>query len=187
MEGPPDDEECSVCHGPFRVPCQSNCSHWFCGDCIMLVWHHGSPIQPCKCPLCRREITLLVPAEASMSQGDDSSAAEVLKKVETYNRCFGDSSGGLFQRMQDLPFFIGRLARELAHPERSLPFIIRVRVFIAIALSVVYVISPVDIVPESVLGIIGYLDDLIIVMICILHVSAIYRSVLYNRHGGSAS
>lgn len=79
-------------------------------------------------------------------------------------------------------------------------------------LSAVYVLSPVDIIPEGILlfvlsicwilmdmfwslkviscnagilGIVGLLDDLLIVLICFLHVAAIYRSVLYLRHGGS--
>ena len=79
-------------------------------------------------------------------------------------------------------------------------------------LSAVYVLSPVDIIPEGILllvllvcwilmdmfwslkvincnagivGIVGLLDDLLIVLICFLHVAAMYRSVLYFRHGGS--
>lgn len=78
-------------------------------------------------------------------------------------------------------------------------------------LSAIYVLSPVDIVPEgtngcklssicilimfmlvqpsffvtALLGIIGLLDDFIIVLICFLHVAALYRSVLVLRHGGS--
>ncbi|XP_072084771.1 uncharacterized protein [Arachis hypogaea] len=52
-------------------------------------------------------------------------------------------------------------------------------------LSVVYIISPIDIIPEGILGIVGLLDDLLIVLICFLHVAALYRSVLYLRHGGS--
>ncbi|KAI6689671.1 hypothetical protein NL676_026499 [Syzygium grande] len=185
MEGPPENDFCSVCHGVFRVPCQANCSHWFCGDCIMLVWHHSSALQPCKCPLCRRLITLLVPAEASLQLRHDPATSEILRKVETYNRTFGGRSDGLIQRMQDLPFFLRRLARELMDPERSLPFIIRARVYISMVLSVIYVLSPVDFIPEAINPIIGYLDDLIIVLICFLHVSALYRSVLYSRHGGS--
>ena len=37
----------------------------------------------------------------------------------------------------------------------------------------------------GILGIVGLLDDLLIVLICFLHVAALYRSVLYLRHGGS--
>ncbi|KAL0351316.1 UNVERIFIED_CONTAM: E3 ubiquitin-protein ligase [Sesamum calycinum] len=51
--------------------------------------------------------------------------------------------------------------------------------------SAIYVISPVDIIPEALLGIFGLLDDLIIVFICFLHVAALYRAVLVTRHGGA--
>lgn len=63
----------------------------------MLVWHHSSALQPCKCPLCRRLITLLVPAEASLQLRHDPATSEILRKVETYNRTFGGRSDGLIQ------------------------------------------------------------------------------------------
>ncbi|XP_041018584.1 E3 ubiquitin-protein ligase RNF170-like isoform X6 [Juglans microcarpa x Juglans regia] len=151
----------------------------------MLVWHHGSALQPCRCPLCRRQITLLIPGESSLRQRHDPEAAEILEKVETYNRLFGGGTNGLVQRMRDLPFLLRRLLRELLDPRRSLPLVIRARVYIAMFLSAVYIVSPVDIIPEGILGIVGLLDDLLIVLICFLHVAAIYRSVLYFRHGGS--
>ncbi|XP_059459891.1 uncharacterized protein LOC132189255 isoform X1 [Corylus avellana] len=185
MDGPPANDCCSVCHGNFNTPCQANCSHWFCGNCIMLVWDHGSAIQPCRCPLCRRQISLLVPGEASLRRRHDPEVAEILGKVETYNRLFSGHTNGLIQRMQDLPFYLRRLLRELMDPRRSLPLVIRARVYIAMILSAVYIVSPVDIIPEGILGIVGLLDDLLILLIFFLHVSAIYRSVLYAHHGGS--
>jgi hypothetical protein len=33
---PPEDDVCSVCHDRFRIPCQANCSHWFCGSSLLL-------------------------------------------------------------------------------------------------------------------------------------------------------
>ncbi|PIN12504.1 hypothetical protein CDL12_14885 [Handroanthus impetiginosus] len=51
--------------------------------------------------------------------------------------------------------------------------------------SALYVISPVDIIPEALLGILGFVDDLIIIFICFLHVAALYRAVLVSRHGDS--
>ncbi|XP_062030511.1 uncharacterized protein LOC133746346 [Rosa rugosa] len=185
MEAPPENDLCSVCHGVFNTPCQANCSHWFCGNCIMLVWDHGSTLQPCKCPLCRRQITLLVPTEASLSQRDMPEVAEILSKVETYNRYFGGQSRGLTQRMQDLPFLLRRLLRELLDPHRSLPLVIRARVIIAMILSGAYVLSPVDFIPEAIFGVVGLVDDLLIVLVVFLHVATIYRSVLYRRHGGA--
>ncbi|KAK4804234.1 hypothetical protein SAY86_004051 [Trapa natans] len=98
----------------------------------MQVWYHGPALQPCKCPLCRREITLLVPGEASLRQRQNSGISEVLQKVETYNRRFGSRSNSIFQRVQDLPFIMRRLLRELMDPQRSLPLFIRARVYIAV-------------------------------------------------------
>ncbi|CAN7078066.1 unnamed protein product [Brassica oleracea var. botrytis] len=72
-------------------------------------------------------------------------------------------------------------------PQRTLPLVIKARVYIALILSVIYIISPIDIIPEALFGIIGLLDDVIIALIFLLHVAALYRSVLYSRHGGSAS
>ncbi|CAA0233046.1 unnamed protein product [Arabidopsis thaliana] len=155
------------------------------GNCIMLVWRHGSTLRPCKCPLCRRPISLLVPSEETVRSRNDATVSEVLHDVETYNRVFGGQSSGLIQRMQDLPFLLRRLLREMMDPQRTLPLVIRARVYIALILSAIYIISPIDIIPEGVLGVIGLLDDLLIALICFLHVAALYRSVLYSRHGGS--
>ncbi|VVA95009.1 unnamed protein product [Arabis nemorensis] len=185
MNRPPENDLCSICHANFTSPCQANCSHWFCGSCIMLVWRHGSTLQPCKCPLCRRPISLLVPSEDTIRDRSDRTVAEVLGNLETYNRLFGGRSSSLVQRMQDLPFLLRRLLREMMDPQRTLPLVIRARVYIAMILSAVYIISPIDIIPEGVLGVVGLLDDLLIALICFLHVAALYRSVLYFRHAGS--
>uniref|UniRef100_A0A5B7BU90 E3 ubiquitin-protein ligase RNF170 n=1 Tax=Davidia involucrata TaxID=16924 RepID=A0A5B7BU90_DAVIN len=185
MDGPPGNDCCSICHGNFHIPCQANCSHWFCGNCILQVWNHGSVLQPCRCPLCRRQITLLIPSEASSQQRQNPEVAETLGKVETYNRYFGERADGLIQRLEDLPFLLRRLLRELMDPQRSLPLVLRARIYLAMAVSAIYIVSPVDIIPEGVLGIIGLLDDIIIALICFLHVAALYRSVLLFRHGGS--
>lgn len=67
------------------------------GNCILLVWQHGPALQPCKCPLCRRQITLLVPAEASQQQLNDPEVAAIVERIEQYNRLFGRRDNGLFQ------------------------------------------------------------------------------------------
>ncbi|XP_052189187.1 uncharacterized protein LOC127799307 [Diospyros lotus] len=185
MEAPPENDCCSICHANFNVPCQANCSHWFCGNCILQAWSYGSTFQPCKCPLCRREITLLIPSDASSRQRQDSQVAETLGNIERYNRYFGERANGLIQRLQDLPFLLRRLLREIMDPQRSLPLFIRARVYLAMLVSAIYILSPVDIIPEGILGIIGLFDDALIALICFLHVAALYRSVLLFRHGGS--
>ncbi|KAL8162404.1 hypothetical protein V2J09_013893 [Rumex salicifolius] len=223
MAQPPSTDCCSICHETFNIPCQANCSHWFCGSCILQVWHYGSALQPCKCPLCRSVITLLIPSESSPLPQNNPEASRVMREIEAYNRVFGERSSGFIQKLRDLPFLLRRLLNDLLDPGRSLPFVIKARVYLAMFLSVIYLLSPVDIIPEGtlfshiciisngfkasqsasdsvskfyfpsfscfpftgVLGVIGLLDDLIILLVCFLHVAAIYRSVLVSRHGGS--
>ncbi|CAH1431093.1 unnamed protein product [Lactuca virosa] len=67
------------------------------GKCILEVWNHGSTLQPCKCPLCCRHITLLVPSKESYQQADNPEASEIIRKIESYNRIFGSHSTGLSQ------------------------------------------------------------------------------------------
>ncbi|XP_065011913.1 uncharacterized protein LOC135640950 isoform X6 [Musa acuminata AAA Group] len=211
MESPPEDDFCSICHDNFTLPCQANCSHWFCGSssplassrlcfdivqinappckviwhCILRVWHHGSALQPCKCPICRRFITLLIPADAAVQERQDTGASQVLENIEKYNRKFGGGPSSIIQRLRDLPFFMRRLLRELIDTQRSLlPLVLRARIFFAMAVSAIYVLSPVDILPEGVFGFVGLLDDLIVLLVVILHLATIYRSVLVYRHGG---
>ncbi|KAE9454894.1 hypothetical protein C3L33_13200, partial [Rhododendron williamsianum] len=324
----PTNDCCSICHGNFHVPCQANCSHWFCGssnytpypfvfpfeneikyncpgkwqiprsasinvylvcfgaspysgNCILQVWNYGSAFQPCSCPLCRRQINLLIPTDAASQQRNNSEVAEVLGKIERYNRHFGARSNGLIQyanelndilfsnadstvvvssyvlfcdnvepskiiqffcsrtiilmlvlescilpskplllswnlficnpmklynsdfyklrmqqisklmhdfflqRFRDLPFLLRRLSRDILDPQRSLPFVIRTRVYLSMFLSAIYILSPVDIIPEGIVGVIGLLDDALIALICFLHIATLYRSVLVFRHGGS--
>lgn len=133
-EGPPTNDLCSVCHGNFQIPCQANCSHWFCGNCIMMVWQHGSGVQPCKCPLCRRPITLLVPTDQSLTHRHDPEVSHILSKIHTYNRFFGARSPGHIQRLLDLPFLLRRLFRDFIDPRRSLPLVLRARVYIAVSI-----------------------------------------------------
>ncbi|KAJ3709251.1 hypothetical protein LUZ61_012956 [Rhynchospora tenuis] len=183
MERPPENDCCSVCHEDFTLPFQANCSHWFCGECIMRVWDHGAALQPCKCPICRRLITLLVPGEMPPEHLQLPQATRVLTNVEAYNSRFGGGPRSLIQRLQDLPFFTRRLFREFMDPQRTLPLIFRARMFFAMAMSAIYVLSPVDIIPEGIFGLAGFLDDALILVVVFLHLAALYRSLLLYRHG----
>ncbi|XP_057831974.2 uncharacterized protein LOC131042668 isoform X1 [Cryptomeria japonica] len=184
MDSPPENDCCSVCHDSFVLPCQANCAHWFCGECILRVWHHSSAIQPCKCPICRRPINLLIPCESATRRRSEPEVDNILNKIERYNRIFGGGSVGFFQRLRDMPLLLRRLSRELMDPQRALPLVFRARVMLSFALVAVYIFSPVDILPEGILGIVGLLDDLLIVLIVFFHVATLYRSTLFYRHGG---
>ena len=78
----------------------------------MKVWHHASALQPCKCPICRRLITLLVPTEVSTEQHNEIEARRLKESIAHYNCLFGEESRSfmqvllLFCYLDDFIFFI---------------------------------------------------------------------------------
>ncbi|KAE9459111.1 hypothetical protein C3L33_08985, partial [Rhododendron williamsianum] len=94
---PPDDDICPICFEDFKIPCQTNCGHWFCGfkfvylfvtaNCVITFWSHGSKLLRCKCPICSQSISKLTP-ETSLTLSLDDEIVEALEKVQEYNRHF---------------------------------------------------------------------------------------------------
>ncbi|GJN22720.1 hypothetical protein PR202_gb10315 [Eleusine coracana subsp. coracana] len=83
-----------------------------------------------------------------------------------------------------MPFFIRRLFRELMDPQRTLPLVFRARMMMMVSLTWFKFVCCHDIILENVLGIVGFLDDLLILLIVFMHLAAVYRSLLVYRHGG---
>ncbi|KAJ4964516.1 hypothetical protein NE237_024455 [Protea cynaroides] len=186
MDRPPENDCCSICHDNFNIPCQANCSHWFCGNCILRVWHHGSALSPCKCPICRHTITLLRPCEASLQHNHGPEVREVFQNLRRYNLSFDEGMKGLIQRLNNLPFFLRRMLRELADPQRSLPLFFRLRMVLPMLISAIYFLRPIHVIPEGIARFIGILDEIAIALILflhVLHIAAMCRSAVLSRHG----
>ena len=60
-------------------------------------------------------------------------------------------------------------------------YMLRIRVLICFMAAIMYLISPLDLIPEAVFGILGLLDDVFIVLLLALYVTMIYRQFLANR------
>ena len=59
----------------------------------------------------------------------------------------------------------------------------RFRIGILVLAAFLYLISPLDILPEAVFGIIGFLDDIFIILLLAIYISIIYRQVVATRGG----
>ncbi|KAL2610811.1 hypothetical protein R1flu_022503 [Riccia fluitans] len=186
MEAPPANECCAICHDNYTLPVQANCAHWFCGECILRVWQHTSALQPCKCPICRRPINLFIPSEPDpnvQNQGPPN-ADMIMRDIAKYNRIFGGQSVGIFQRVRDMPLLLRRLVRDLMDPQRAIQLIQRTPILFYLLFLAFYVFSPLDIIPEGIVGVVGLLDDLLVLVIMLFYLAMLYRSTLLLHHGG---
>lgn len=59
----------------------------------------------------------------------------------------------------------------------GLIWMFRLRIFVCFTIALLYLLSPLDIIPEIAFGIFGLLDDLFVVLLL-----AIYISILYRRY-----
>lgn len=57
----------------------------------------------------------------------------------------------------------------------------RIRIILCLVAALLYLLLPFDILPESVFGILGYLDDLLVLLLLAVYVSIIYRNFVANR------
>jgi hypothetical protein len=48
---------CSICLEPPQRAVETNCGHMFCAQCILMHWNHDRYPQPCRCPICRRNVS----------------------------------------------------------------------------------------------------------------------------------
>ena len=57
----------------------------------------------------------------------------------------------------------------------------RFRVLICFLAALLYFISPLDIIPEAMFGILGFLDDFFVFLLLAIYVSIIYRQMVAAR------
>ena len=57
----------------------------------------------------------------------------------------------------------------------------RARIVLCVIAIIVYLISPLDILPEAVLGLLGLLDDLFVLLLVLVYMTIIYRQVVAQR------
>ncbi|KAF7138857.1 hypothetical protein RHSIM_Rhsim07G0166200 [Rhododendron simsii] len=117
---PPDDDICPICFDDFKIPCQTNCGHWFCANCIIMFWSHGSKFLRCKCPICSQSISKLTP-EASLTLSLDDEIVEALEKVQGYNRHFEGGVRCFILFLRQLLFYLRVIWAETNAPLHDNP------------------------------------------------------------------
>lgn len=88
----------------------------------------------------------------------------ISNKIKNYNLMFDDNRP-LLRKILEFPYIMKRLLSYI-FSMRFLVFFLRNIYFIRLIFILgFYVISPLDILPESVMGVIGFIDDLLIILI----------------------
>lgn len=167
MEEPPLDDCCSICMGDFTIPCRSNCGHWFCANCVIVLWDHTGADQPCKCPLCTRPINHLTTQESMRNLEE----VEIIEVLENINRICNGGTQNLIVSGQESP---RRVFPDMTYPDRFKLYFYKMR-WLALALGSLYKISSSDLIPISLFSIIGLFECCAVALLAILLFIGTYK------------
>ena len=93
-----------------------------------------------------------------------------------YHRSFNFSLQ-LLHYVYDIPVIVSHVWR-LLFTVQGVLLLYRLHILLLLLLLLLYLLSPLDLVPESVFGVMGLLDDLVILVAVFSYVSLLYRNYI---------
>ncbi|KAF7688502.1 E3 ubiquitin-protein ligase RNF170 [Silurus meridionalis] len=182
------DMSCPVCLQQAVLPVESNCGHLFCGSCIIAYWRYGTWLGAINCPICRQIVTLLLPLfrgthqNAQMQDGQQD-ATLILNDINDYNRRFSGQPRSLLDRLRDVPTLLRHAFREM-FSVGGLFWMFRIRILLCLVGALTYLASPLDFIPEALFGLLGFMDDIFVILLLFIYISIMYREVVTQRLAG---
>jgi uncharacterized membrane protein YkvA (DUF1232 family) len=138
----------------------ATCAHSFCANCILAYYRKSK--DRIDCPLCRKDIIALFKAFQEAEPADEIQA--IRRELAEYNRRFGDDRS-MKRRIVELPFMLVRVMNFVFSPDFILFFFSSAAFLKAFAAIVVYFILPYDLMPASLLGSVGYVDNTLVFLL----------------------
>ncbi len=84
--------------------------------------------------------------------------------------------------LRDMPTLIRHALTEF-FSLGGLMWMFRLRVIVCFLAALLYLISPLDLIPEAGFGLLGFLDDFFVMLLLTIYVSIIYRRFVAARAG----
>ncbi|XP_028259012.1 E3 ubiquitin-protein ligase RNF170 [Parambassis ranga] len=173
--------DCPVCLQTARFPVQTNCGHLFCAPCLITYWRHGSWLDAISCPLCRQKVSVL--CHMFNESRSDQQSKDVLGEITDYNKRYSGAPRRVTDYLYDAPLLLQLLARGLG-TMGGLVWLFLFRVALCCIGTVVSISSlPLDPMSSSsspletdpsLCGLLGVLDDLVVVILlltCVINIS----------------
>ena len=122
------------------------------------------------CPYCRRKVTFLV------IQNQQGPSDEELDCIRQYNFTHSEERG-FIDNLRNAPFLIRQFWREVVETN-GLLLVRRWQFITYILFGIFYLLSPLDIIPEAVFGLIGFIDDIAMWVVLVVGIGSTFLGVL---------
>lgn len=179
------DAQCPICLAEPRHPVETNCGHLFCANCLVSYWHHGNWGGAVRCPVCRQQVSVMLRCFQDQQVAEETDAqreerARLLRDINDYNRRYSGEPRPWLDHLRDLPTLLRHAGSEF-FSVGGIMYMFRLRIVLCFVAAIMYLISPLDMIPEAIFGILGLLDDLFVVLLLAIYVTVIYRRFLAAR------
>lgn len=138
-----------------------------------------------RCPVCRQQVTVMLSCFRLESRSEESQESlqqrqQCVRDINEYNRRFSGEPRPWIDYLRDLPTLLRHLSAEF-FSLGGLMYMLRIRIVLCFIAAIMYLISPLDMIPEAIFGLLGLLDDIFVVILLAVYVTIIYRRFLANR------
>ncbi|XP_077390672.1 E3 ubiquitin-protein ligase RNF170 [Festucalex cinctus] len=170
------ERHCPVCLQAASFPVQTNCGHLFCAPCLIAYWRHGTWLDAVNCPLCRQKVSAM--CQLFNESRPDQQSKDVLGQISDYNKRYSGEPRRLRDYLLDAPVLLQLAVRSSGTPG-GLLWLFFLRVALCCAGAAVSAASPPSLsgspkAAPSICGLLGLLDDLVVVvllLLCVLNVN----------------
>jgi RING finger protein 170 len=142
------------------------------------MWNFNGAVT-IDCPLCRLPIMHLY-GNFRLEADEDRDQQH---KLDRYNSMHGGARS-FSQVLFDAPYLLKRLVTSSVR-SGSMVMYLKFMLFIAVGIS--YILSPFDLLSESVFGLIGVCDDIVFILSILIYISMAYYGVLNNEARAGAA
>lgn len=176
------EDECCVCLCEAQAAVEFlRCGHTFCGKCALQLWEHGGVVRQMLCPLDRCPVEAIVPEykmREKIQRKQRTGAAERLLSRQEVQQIDAKLAQYNTHNPQRSARGVLRLAMRSLSLARFMPLLIQAKIFLLFVLPILYTLSPIDLIPELIFGVVGYLDDLVIILVALVALANISRRML---------
>ena len=179
--------DCPICLDKASFAVETNCAHVYCAQCFLEYHERGGGgggsllLQPVVCPCCRRRVDAIMTRFTSTEESASDMAA-ILQRVQAYNARFSSQPRSFTESLSDTPTYLRRMGEELRHsPFGVVLMLVRTHFLLSLIGGVLYVVSPIDLLPELVMGVLGLVDDALVLLVICVVLASIYRTATVQR------